>query len=485
MPRWSPLDPEIDRRFVQDLNEGGEEALAALYDRYAERLYDYCLTLTWESKAAADLVHDTFIDAYRRAPRMRDRTQLRAWLYGAARRRCLQRGRARGLYWDWMDQPGVVIDSETGLTVPGLSELFESALSRLDFADQEVLLLALRHGLSGLGLAAVLGVPARRAATRLAQARARGEAVVAEEAQALSRQCADRAIVRAREPAEAGAEMDAFEADEHGENCLDCRRRARVAIGPLYALAPAPVLPVALRHRVLHTATDPELAGHRADIAARGGGLTPDGMPHQPDVPSHTARRWLFAGGGAAGALVTALVAVLVMGPGITVAPNLEWPFQPQPRPTASPAAPDTEEPVALPPGGAPPAGGRPGDAGPPGPRNEEPTPAPGRGPQTPVPPRPGQLVVGPDVLTLRPGQSVGHLTLTAVQGPVLWNATSSSVLVSLSESTGTVPLGSEVKVDVKLARGLLRLPGEATVTFAAETGAEQQIKVTWGLSLL
>lgn len=62
--------------------------------------------------------------------------------------------------------------------------------------------------------------------------------------------------------------------------------------------APAPILPAALRHRVMHTATDPELAGYRADIAARGGTLTPSDLPSQPDVPSPFTRRWMFTGEG-------------------------------------------------------------------------------------------------------------------------------------------------------------------------------------------
>ena len=102
MSRWSLFDPDADRRLVRGLNEGDEDTLIALYDAYAERLYDYCKSLIGDSKIAADTVHDCLIDACRRAPRMRDRMRLRAWLYGAARRRCLQRGRTGGLHWEWV-----------------------------------------------------------------------------------------------------------------------------------------------------------------------------------------------------------------------------------------------------------------------------------------------------------------------------------------------------------------------------------------------
>ncbi|NEA23193.1 hypothetical protein G3I70_11905, partial [Actinomadura bangladeshensis] len=69
------------------------------------------------------------------------------------------------------------------------------------------------------------------------------------------------------------------ETERHVADCLDCLRRGRVSPDALLRRAPAPVLPAALRHRVMHTATDPELAGYRADIAARGGALTPSGLP--------------------------------------------------------------------------------------------------------------------------------------------------------------------------------------------------------------
>src|SRR5437879_1243523 len=72
MPSWSSFDPEADRKLVRGLNEGDRDALAMLYDTYGERLYDYSMSLAQESKAAADLVHDSFIDAYRSAPRRRD-----------------------------------------------------------------------------------------------------------------------------------------------------------------------------------------------------------------------------------------------------------------------------------------------------------------------------------------------------------------------------------------------------------------------------
>src|SRR5262249_4983984 len=101
--------------------------------------------------------------------------------------------------------------------------------------------------------------------------------------------------------------------------------------------APAPVLPATLRHRVQHTATDPELAGYCAEIAARGGPLTPERLPRQPDAPSRLARRWAFTSTGLLAALAAALVALLVVDPNLPV-PDIQWPGEkPQPS-TPSPS---------------------------------------------------------------------------------------------------------------------------------------------------
>jgi DNA-directed RNA polymerase specialized sigma24 family protein len=100
MPRWSAFAPEIDRGLVAELNDGEENALAKLYDAYVEQMFDYAVSLSGEGKAAEALVHDVFIDAARRGPRLRDRERFRAWLYAAVRRRGMERNRARGLAWD-------------------------------------------------------------------------------------------------------------------------------------------------------------------------------------------------------------------------------------------------------------------------------------------------------------------------------------------------------------------------------------------------
>lgn len=466
MPRWSPFDPALDHRLVRELNEGEDGALGRLYDRYAERLYDYTLSIVQDPPGAADIVHDTFIDAFRRAPRMRDREHLRPWLYAAVRRRCLLRAHGDTLIWDWDAETGTPLDPYTGLPYDQLHDLVEAVLARLDFADQEALLLSLRHGLTARDVAATLGTGRRRAGRRVAAARSRLIAAVTAESRVRSARCADRP--------DQGAEPE-------------------ISATALLSLPPCPELPAALRRRVMHTATDSELSGYRADIAARGGHLTSAGLPRQPDVASPLVRRWAFTGGGALGLLAAAAAVVLVLNPGLPI-PHIDWFDRNPPHSPASPGSP-----VPTPPterrSGVPAARG-PEEAAPPvtDPLGETPMPTLTSSPSTPAPrpTRPGLLKVGPDKIAMGTGQAAAVVKLTAFSGEVAWSAASSSDQLLLSAEEGTIPVGTTQEITITLRYGKLTFPGMGTITFSTLTrgpsgdNVVHDLTVSWkGASLL
>jgi len=401
MARWSRFAPDADRRLVKGLHDGDDDVLATLYDVYAERLYDYCMALLDDSRIAADVVHDTFVDAARRAPRMRDRAKLRPWLYAAARRRCMQRK--------------LQLEPAAG-----------DPLASLDFLQREALFLALRHDLTGEDLAMTLGVSLRRSEARLKRAQ-------------------------------------------------DQVPDAKEFLGA----ATAPVIPAALRHRVQHTGTDPELAGYRAEIAARGGALSPEGMPRQPDAPSHLARRWAFTSAGLLTAMVTALLILLLMNPNLPV-PDIQWPGG---RPhTSKPPSEHSHRPGAQDP--VPGAGGgqRPTTA----PQSiNSPTPS-SAPPRRPRPPRTtGVLAVSPTSIRFRGRTTTAAVLLSAEGGPVTWTAAASSPQVTIMNPGGTIREHGHVTVQVSLNRGLLTLPGSTTITVSGGTGPVVPVNVAWDISVL
>lgn len=529
MPRLSTSAHSADHKLVKGLNEGDEAALAALYDEYAERLYDYALSMTGDEKVAADIVHDTFIDACRRAPRMRDPLHLGSWVYGASRRRCVRRGRAKALFWDrgaeFSDAPfpDRAETGDAGLEWPPSDELhrlLRGALSRLEPVDQEVVLLAFRHGLRPTRLGAALGLSRRRAVTRVRRGRAQMEAGLLEEIHRAEKVCAagrggTAAAARPAASAPAGEEgagprpgrgalrvprrrADDSPADpateRHVAGCAGCLRRRRVTSAALLRRAPAPVLPAALRHRVMHTATDPELAGYRADIAARGGSLTPSGLPSQPDVPSPFTRRWLFTGGGMVSALVCAFIVAFVMGSG---GGTLSWPpFRTRPQPSITHDSPEDAPGHGRPPSPGPAAGGGPqGRPAPPlpSPQTEQEDPKQPKDPsQAPPSPSPSpDTPAGPGVLVVQPmkvemhGTRTAQVKLAARSGPVSWTAMTSTNRLVLSDTRGGMSEGTTVQVTLTLRTALIGLPGQGTLTFTDSEGATRQVTVVWGATLL
>jgi RNA polymerase sigma factor (sigma-70 family) len=537
MAKWPRFDPDADRRLAKALSEGGEESLAALYDIYAERLRDYCGSLVHDQRVATDIVHDTLIDAHRRVRRMRDRTRLRAWLYAAVRRRCLQRVRHPELR---LASGGASLNDE-------IRGLLETAFDRLDFLDQESLLLALRHDLTGDDLGALLGIPARRANARIARARLRAEGALDKGRRALAQRCAAadgdgdgdaapgsseadarHAELGAAEPDGADGPEAATEAAappstqppstqpsstqppstqpsstrppstqpsstrqptagrssfgdgelaDHMARCTGCRQRTELSLAGLLDRMPASALPSSLRHRVIHTGTDPELAGYRADIAARGGTLNTDGFPRQPDIPSHFARRWLFTSGGMVGAAVTAVAAAFLIGPGGPV-PGLIWPSY-RPEPSITPLEPARRPPEAQPPPPVrqPPAGGLPSDAA-----------AQGGGPGSPRPVTPvpaGLLAVTPVAIDFGRTDRTAQLNLAVSRGPVTWRASTSTDRIALSADSGKISPDDEAVVKITFYRGLVELPGKATITIFDSAGRRHLINVVWTGSLL
>ena len=72
------------------------EAFGALYDRYAARVYRYCLARLGSREAAEDATGQTFTAALAALPRYRERGSFRAWLFAIAHNTVADAGRRGG-----------------------------------------------------------------------------------------------------------------------------------------------------------------------------------------------------------------------------------------------------------------------------------------------------------------------------------------------------------------------------------------------------
>jgi RNA polymerase sigma factor (sigma-70 family) len=143
-------------------------AFAAIYDRYSDRLHDFCLGMLRDRDAAADCVQDTFTTAATRLTQLREPDKLRPWLYAIARHEALRRIKSLQRETpsdDLPDHASPEHGPEELAARHELAELVTQAAGGLSDRDRAVLDLHYRHGLDGPELADALGVSATNANT--------------------------------------------------------------------------------------------------------------------------------------------------------------------------------------------------------------------------------------------------------------------------------------------------------------------------------
>lgn len=157
-----------DAQLVRAALGGDRQSFAAIYDRYADRLHDFCVGMLRDREAAADCTQDTFVVAAEKLSQLREQDRLRPWLYAIARNECMARRRGTQreyLSEDIPDMPSNDADLATLAARSELAELIAAASGGLSDRDRAVLELAYRQGLDGSELADALGVTARNANT--------------------------------------------------------------------------------------------------------------------------------------------------------------------------------------------------------------------------------------------------------------------------------------------------------------------------------
>ncbi|MGH3933112.1 MAG: RNA polymerase sigma factor, partial [Pseudonocardiaceae bacterium] len=162
-----------DAELVAGLRAGDQRCLAGIYDRYADRLYDFCAGMLHNRDDAADAVQDTFVLVNSRIGQLRDPERLRPWLYAIARSVALARARARGRVRPTdtvIDTPDPAAGPERLAEQEALRLLVADASEGLSEGDRVMLHLHL-HGLEGAELGAALGISTSTAHVRLSRLR--------------------------------------------------------------------------------------------------------------------------------------------------------------------------------------------------------------------------------------------------------------------------------------------------------------------------
>lgn len=256
-----------DARLARQATEGDQRAFAAIYRRYHQDLYRFCLSIVGRPEDAQEALQNTMVKALRSLPGEAREIQLRPWLYRVAHNESvdLLRRRREGPELDDSRASGAVELVET----VALRERLERLLGDLDVLPERQRSALVMRELAGLGYEQI------------------GEAF--DTSTSVARQTVYEARLSLRE-LEAGREMDCnqvmrqlSEADgritrrrdikAHLRACSDCRAFRDSIDSRRQDLAALSPLPAAVAASILQG-----LAGGQAATGLAGAGATASGV---------------------------------------------------------------------------------------------------------------------------------------------------------------------------------------------------------------
>ncbi len=99
-PQWAstPFRAFSDRRLARRASRGDQRAIAAIFERYRQELYGFCLGLLGEPQDAQDALQNTMVKVLRALPGEEREIALRPWLYRIAHNEAIELRRCRRLF---------------------------------------------------------------------------------------------------------------------------------------------------------------------------------------------------------------------------------------------------------------------------------------------------------------------------------------------------------------------------------------------------
>lgn len=310
------LSADDDATLAVAAAAGNRIAFGAIYDRYADRLHDFCIGMLRDRDAAADCVQDVFVIAATRLGQLREPDRLRPWLYAIARSEALARIRARRRELPSDELPEIATgepDMDTLAARCELADLISDASGGLSERDRLVLELAYRQGLDGPELAEALGVTARNANTlveRLREtiARSLGALLVCRRVHADPQRCPDLAAILDHWDGELTVLLRK-RAARHIESCPVCSADRARMVTPAALLGATPMVipaPAWLREQTLRQA----MPGGPAEVPADQSWWPPEDVDVSDLDRAPGKQHWIRWAGLAAGVVVVGILVV-------------------------------------------------------------------------------------------------------------------------------------------------------------------------------
>lgn len=176
--RAGHLQP-TDLHVIVMVRNGDVDAFEVLVDRHYASLTRHLIYRLGDREAAAELVQDTFLDAYRHLDRFDGNGPFAAWLFGIAHKRCLMHWRRKRLHsfvsLDWL--PMSVAGASPQLHQADASDVWNEqdrllpVFEKLTPPLRDALLLHSLDGFTAHEVGRILGISATAAARRISRAK--------------------------------------------------------------------------------------------------------------------------------------------------------------------------------------------------------------------------------------------------------------------------------------------------------------------------
>jgi len=166
-----PLLPREEQQLVEQLLAGNEDAIRAIYARFARPVFSLGMRILGSAEAAEELTQDVFVMAWRKAARFdATRGRLSTWLMTIAHNLAVDRlrretgvSRPRLILVD--EVPEIIVEGEVDPLIE--RDVAVRALSTLSEADRRLLARSYFGGLTAREIAEADGIPLGTVKTRL------------------------------------------------------------------------------------------------------------------------------------------------------------------------------------------------------------------------------------------------------------------------------------------------------------------------------
>ena len=175
-----------DVDLIQRILSGDESAFTTLVEKHRKRIHSLAWREIGDFHAAQEITQDTFIQAFKSLPSLRDPNRFSGWLHVIAKRQCIEWLRRKPITMQSLDaMPKAELErlsyaryleeEQAQASTDGLREIVERLLQKLPVNERSVMVLHYYKGLTCEEVSAFLDVSLNTVKSRLYRARKRLE----------------------------------------------------------------------------------------------------------------------------------------------------------------------------------------------------------------------------------------------------------------------------------------------------------------------